>query len=240
MHNIEQLRHELRKQGCPPASMQRMVQEVADHGEDLRQAALAEGLSTAEAEARAHDQLGEPVVLAERLMTALRQSFWCGRHPVISFCLLPLLLPPVIFTLSILLGFWLELAIGYGGSLDKVRGIIDRQPEKLYEFVLAVHTANYVAIALVTIVFCWLARRSAQGFKWMLIACAICSLHALFYHIKIVPHNFSIGYLYYHYRLVNLVAAGVPWLVMAAAYAWQLKRGKHFKKSLSISQSVAA
>jgi hypothetical protein len=235
MHKIEQLRHELLKQGCPPTSLQRMVQEVADHGEDLHQSALAEGLSASDAEIRAQAQLGEPVVLAERLVTALKRSSWCGRHPVMSFCLLPLVIPPVIFTLSIFLGFWLELAIGYGDSLDKVRSLLN-QPKTAYGFYLAVQGARFVAIAMVPAVFCWLARRSALDFKWVLIACVLCSLHSLFYYVIIVPHNLSIGYLYHHYQLSSWVAAAIPWLVMAATYAWQ----RRFLENFSDAQSVAA
>jgi len=62
---IEQLRGRLLKLGCPIRHTRRLVREVGDHREDLKQAGLAEGLSEAEAEAQADASLGDPLVLAE-------------------------------------------------------------------------------------------------------------------------------------------------------------------------------
>ncbi|MGA8493416.1 MAG: hypothetical protein WB711_23545, partial [Terriglobales bacterium] len=111
---IEPLRRRLLELGCPIAQMRRLVREVADHREDLRQAALAEGLSGADAEARANTQLGDPLVLAEQMMVALRRSTWWGRHYVVTFGLLPLLAYPILWALFLLLQMALGFALGYG------------------------------------------------------------------------------------------------------------------------------
>jgi hypothetical protein len=55
---IEPLRRRLVELGCPRAQVRRLVREVADHREDLKQAAVVEGSSGADAEARANAQLG--------------------------------------------------------------------------------------------------------------------------------------------------------------------------------------
>src|ERR1044071_4054712 len=75
--------------GCPVSLARRQVRELADHREDLKLTAMEEGLSEADAEKRADEQLGEPVALAEYAVKVLRQSSWWGRHPIIGFCLLP-------------------------------------------------------------------------------------------------------------------------------------------------------
>lgn len=175
---IEQLRRRLVELGCPIAQMRRLVQEVADHREDLKQAALAEGLAEVGAEVRADVQLGDPLALAEHLMTAQRRSSWWGRHFVITFCLLPLLAVPVLWVLLLFLDLSLEFALGYGWDSKKLH-VAAGNPVSFHHLAMAVHCADYVAIALVTLLFCWLARRSAVSLKWMVTACAICSLHAL-------------------------------------------------------------
>ena len=88
---IGQFERRLLELGCPATQARDKARELADHHADLKQAALEEGFSETEAEARAAAQLGEPAGLAERLARAMRQSSWWGRHPVIGFCLLPLL-----------------------------------------------------------------------------------------------------------------------------------------------------
>lgn len=102
---IEQLRRRLVDLGCPITHVRRLVQEVADHREDLKQAALSEGLSESAAEIHADTLLGKPVELAERLTLALRQSSWWSRHFIIGFCLVPLLAFPLLWTLFVVLGF---------------------------------------------------------------------------------------------------------------------------------------
>src|SRR5436189_4610752 len=86
---IEQFKRRLIELGLPMDRIRRNIQELADHHEDLKRDALEEGLSEAAAEARATERLGEPVALAERVAAVLRNSSWCGRHPVFSFCILP-------------------------------------------------------------------------------------------------------------------------------------------------------
>src|SRR6185312_6196639 len=78
------------------------------HHADLKHHAMEEGLSEADAEARADQRLGEPVALAECLASALRQSSWWGRHPVIGFALLP----PLGILLLLSLGLLLDSFIG--------------------------------------------------------------------------------------------------------------------------------
>src|SRR3954452_7058489 len=108
--SIQQLERRLFELGCPPQKLRRKVRELADHHEDLKHAALEEGLSESDAEARADEQLGEPAGLAEQIVCVLRRSSWWGRHPIIGFCLLPLLalLPATGLCLMVLCGaFWL-------------------------------------------------------------------------------------------------------------------------------------
>src|ERR1051326_6459205 len=88
---IERFQRRLLELGCPGKKVRRAAQELADHYEDLKQAALEDGLSDAASEERAAGLLGEPIALAERTAAALRHSSWWGRAlpPRGVFFLLP-------------------------------------------------------------------------------------------------------------------------------------------------------
>jgi hypothetical protein len=49
-------------------------------------------------------------------------------------------------------------------------------------------------IGLFAVRFCWLARRSAAGLKWAIIACVTSAIQGLFFHIKLTAHDLTIGY----------------------------------------------
>lgn len=189
---IDQLRRRLMDLGCPMVHMRRLVQEVADHREDSKQAALSEGISETAAEIHAETLLGDPRDLAERLVMAVRQSSWWGRHSIIGFCFLPLVAAPVLWGSLMFLGLWLEFAMGYGLNQNRLHIAID-DPGSFRHIVMVVHCVDYLAIALVTLLFCWLARRSALSLKWTLAACVSCSLSAMFSWVSIVPHSLIVG-----------------------------------------------
>src|SRR5579872_481975 len=150
---IEQFKWRLVELGCPAAPLRRKVRELADHHEDLKQAALEEGLSEAAAAARADELLGEPVALAERFAFAIRISSWWGRHRILGFCLLP----PLGILILTCLGLALEGLVGrLYFTPDQMRALVEEGPDpKFYQ--IAVESAYFVAITLTAILFCWFA-----------------------------------------------------------------------------------
>jgi hypothetical protein len=222
---IAQLRFRLLELGCPVARVQRMVREVAEHREDLVQAALAEGWSAPEAGAEADARLGNPLVLAEDLMTSERRAAWCGRHRVIAFGLLPLLTFPILWALILCLDLTLGYACGFGWNHNQLRAVADN-PATFQYLVMAVNGANYVAIAMVTFLFCRLAGRSAAGRSWMLLAGLICALYSLFIGTQLSPHNFSLilG------SRPHWIQAAIPLLVFGFAHWNQQRRVRQVLK----------
>ncbi|HUJ71169.1 MAG TPA: hypothetical protein VLZ30_02930 [Verrucomicrobiae bacterium] len=225
---IEQLRRRLVELGCPIGYMRRLVREVADHREDLKQAALSEGLSEFAAATRADTQLGNPHDLAERLVTALRQSSWWGRHFIIGFCLLPLVAAPVMWCLLLIAGLWLDFAMGYGLNASRLHFAADN-PDSFRHMATAVHGTDYLAITLVTLLFCWLARRSALSLKWTVAACAICSLYALFSRVTIVPHAFSLGISW----APQWIRSAIPLLTVATIHLFQWRTVRGFRENVA-------
>src|SRR5262245_29922509 len=82
---IERFQRRMIELGCPGKRIRRVTQELADHYEDLKQAAIGDGLADEAAKERAEALLGEPTALAERAAAALRHSSWWGRHRVLGF-----------------------------------------------------------------------------------------------------------------------------------------------------------
>jgi hypothetical protein len=226
---IEPLRRRLVELGCPRVQVRRLVQEVADHREDLKQAALLEGLSEADAESHANAQLGDPLDLAEHLMVILLRSSWWGRHFIVGFCLLPLLAVPVLWALLLFLNLSLEFALGYGWDREKLHVAADN-PVAFHHLVVALHCADYVAIALVTLLFCWLARRSAVSVRWMLTSCGICSLYALFFWVAIKPHHFALGITWNP----QWIRAAIPLLIAGAIYAFRRRTTHDFQEKVTV------
>lgn len=224
---IKQLQCRLVELGCPRAQLQRLSREIAEHRDDIKQAALAEGLSDAGADAQVNAKLGDPHYLAEHQMAMLRQSSWAGRHAVISFCLLPLLTVPVLWALLLFLNLYMEFML-YGWN-DRKLHEAGNNPVIFHHVVIEVHCADFAAISLVTLFFCWLARRSAVSLTWMMTACGICSLCALFIWVQIHPHNFAVGIS----RNPQWIRAAVPLLIASAIYARRRQKSQIFREKVS-------
>ena len=218
---VVQLERRLADLGCPDRLRERRIREVADHYEDLKLAALEEGLAEADAEARANALLGEPVALAEQLAVVLRHSSWWGRHRIIGFCLLP---PVGIFAASVLSLF---LVLGGLRSFFSAAewAVLADQGSGFGLLVRGVQLANYAATAATTLLFCWLAQRSISGPRWAILACGVASLQSFFGYCRIAPHAVSIGYSF----SPDWICALIPLLIAAATWARQSEPSKAFR-----------
>ena len=229
---IEPLRRRLVELGCPLAQVRRLVREVAEHREDLKQAAVSEGMSWADAEARANAHLGDPLALAEELMAALRRSSWWGRHYVVTFGLLPLLVYPILWSLLLVLQMALEFALGYGWNWKKLH-MVANNPVAFHHLAVAFQFMDYSAIVLVALLFCWLARRSGVSLKWMVTACTICSVVAVIMYAKLEPHSFFLGFSMNSHLHMPWYRGAIPLLVAGAVYVFQRRTRQRFQEKIA-------
>jgi hypothetical protein len=227
---IAQFERRLVELGCPWRRLREKVRELAEHHQDLKQAALEEGLTDAEAEGRADAQLGDPMVLAENAVMLLRQSSWWGRHPIIGFCLLPPLgfIPAWAACWGMVLGAcWLAGNIfGPAYAIDeRLASAFSDDPALFNGYVTPANFGlTLAAVLLIVLVFCQLARRSAAGPKWMLTACGVCSLSSYFSFAAIEPHNVTVGYWFgLLWRYPQWIYAGVPLLAGVAIFLGQCR-----------------
>ena len=214
--------------GCPRRWLRDKVRELADHHEDLKQAALDDGLPEQEALARADAQLGDLVALAENAAALLRQSSWWGRHRIIGFCALPpLAFGPVWLCCALILAGFFRLLGWFSGPaydfLSPAHALTD-DPDAFRALAEPVNAAlNFSAFLASGLVFYWLIRRSAAGTKWTWIALGACSLNGLFTSAGIGPRAVYIGY---SAMPVNWTYAAAPLLVAVAAFLRQRKMEK--------------
>ena len=164
--------------------------------------------------------------------SALRQSSWWGRHPIVGFCVLP--------PFAIVVATIASLASGWGLfrlflTTEEWRALIDAGagPELLSG---TFHGGYSVVIGLMAIVFCWLARRSVSGLTWALVACGLCALHSLFFQLWVAPTYVAVGY----YLRPNWIGASIPLLVAAATVFVQRRMTNRFKYAFVAPWMTAA
>lgn len=223
---IAQFERRLGEMGCPLRRMKANVQELAEHYEDLKQAAMNEGLSEKEANAQASAQLGNPIMLAENAVTLLRQSSWWGRHPIIGFCLLPL--PGFILGWSL---YWSSIAgLGRLGALFGPAYNLDKQsldalnsdPKVFHTFADPLNAGVGVVTTLIVLTtLYWFARRAALGLKWILVACVACALLNIFTYSQVFPHSLVYGLAFYS---PHWLTALLPLLIGIALFIVQRRR----------------
>ena len=228
---IAQFERRLVEMGCPGRRLTEYVHELAEHFEDLKQAALEEGLPEKDAEAQARELLGDPVFLAENAVTILRQSSWWGRHPVLGFVVLPwpafivagLVSWGILAGLCWLLGFIFGPAYRVDASIGHA---LSDNVEAFKTFVAPFNTGTHLgAVFLVPLVFCWMARRAAMGLTWMLAACASCAFISIYAISEIRPHQviFMVSS-----NPSNQLLAATPLLVAIGLFIGQRLRARRF------------
>ncbi len=208
---LRQIERGLTELDCPSAQLRRHLRELAEHHDDLKRNALEEGLSEAEAEARTDKLLGEPAVLAAQLATALRQSSWWGRHPIVGFCLLP---PVAIFSFF-LLTLWFDYGICYISLPQEQISNLANGGRELTFCQWLVTGDFYASTTLAAALFASLARRTIAGMKWTFAACVLCALFGACFYVTITPHWITLG-LRNHLQWTGLllplaVAVGAWW-----------------------------
>jgi hypothetical protein len=222
---IQELGRKLLRQGVPRRHAARIVQELVDHRDDLEAEGRAAGQSLEAARSAASEKLGDIYELAEELLATRRRSYWYGRHPLISFVLLPL---PAFLLL------FLFIALLFLGAVMPWSEHQESLPEPNWAAVrVGVYSVLCMAITITAAFTCYLARRCYCGFRWAMTGCAVVFVHALLFHIGFVQSD-GTGYaiwMGYGLRWLNfaeLIAWAVPVLAFALYYFY-LRRAQLIK-----------
>jgi hypothetical protein len=213
---IDQLRCRLVELGCPRSRLNRITREVADHREDLILAATRSGQSMSGASEAANRQLGDPLTLADDLMNTFRCSSWWGRHYLFAFGFLPLVAFPLVWGLFMYIQFQLAYAIGFHFDYQRLHAI-GNNPVTFHHWATFAYACDYAAITLVSMLICWLARRSGVSLLWMTIACLVGATYALVTYTHISSHNYFVG-LTFHPQWIR---AAIPASIAVATCLYQ-------------------
>jgi hypothetical protein len=174
---LDEVRERLAKQCLPNAYVQRFVQELSDHLQDIKE----ENMST---EANVYSRLGEPKQVAEAATTTYRRRSFLGRHPAAAFLVFgvsPVALLAALFVVAFvavlglsevceLLGFDIQ---PFFASMSH----FEPSASAVLPYVLSLLTIVIPCI-FASILYCRLARRLGLGKKWMLLSCAILAILA--------------------------------------------------------------
>jgi hypothetical protein len=170
----EELSRELLRQGLPPAYVERLVQELCDHLNDVMEESRS---MEADRSSLAAERVGRPSNLAAAAVAEYRKRAFSRNHPVVMFAVLPILLLPVLWA-----GLFVAEALvclGVGEMPTSYRGlrIISYGESGLL----------LVPAAASAVVFCRSARRNGMGWRWPLLTTGILAVFAGVFFCTVIP-----------------------------------------------------
>lgn len=180
LDSIDGLRARLLGIGIPAGYVARLTRELEEHRRDVLEELRDAGVSGGAAELEVNARMGSFDELAVQLSTTLRRSTWCGRHPVVIFCVLPVLT----FMASFALALALVIGVAEVAGWQEYRAKLTPG-----HWMLATGLAQGVRWALFAAIpfwFCWLARSAFCGYRWAFATCLVFSLHGLLHQFSIV------------------------------------------------------
>lgn len=142
---LDRVREWLAKHALPPSYVQRFMEELRDHLDDLKEESM---------EADAISQLGEPEHVAEAAITAYRRRSFVGRHPTAAF---------LVFGISPLASFIILLA-----TVALVTLLVSCDENDWVGALMIVFCST-----IATIFYGELAAWLGLGKKWTLVSCAV-------------------------------------------------------------------
>lgn len=167
---FRELQARLASQGLPRHYVQRLVEEMTDHFQDLKEETMGQ---LAEPYAR----LGEPQQIADAAVAAYRRRSWIARHPTMAFLVFAVS-PILSLVASCFVGVLLLALAAHGlGFIDENGQHLGSSAAAWLVYLLPVVTIVLPAAAL-TAAYYGLARWAGTGRRWMLVSCLVISVLA--------------------------------------------------------------
>ncbi len=245
---------ELRRQGLPRAYIQRLLEELDDHLADLQDErspdmdtarkpeSITSEVKTPKLESARvlnfQERLGNPVQLADFAAKQYHNRSFLGRHPILTFLVLPL--PLIILELVAIFLSLCLLGTAIGGWLE---GFVELDHPLLGSIMLALLARVVIVLPPLgtDLLICRLARCNTLNWRWPIAACCLVALFcAVFYvswSLPTAPGNgqFMIGFDLSSAPLWMLLsflpkfalALGVGLLLVKRAMRLQTRGGSH-------------
>jgi len=166
---LDDVQKRLLRQGLPPSYVQRFMEELTDHLDDLKGENMEGDKSS---------KLGDPEQVADNAVAAYRRRSSFGRHPVARFLVFgvsPFVTPVALFVVSVCL-------IGLVAALCERLGLLSNEgrliPNGPVEHLLSVSFSVIPAI-LTTVAYCKLAKWLGIARTWMVVSCVVLAAMAI-------------------------------------------------------------
>lgn len=175
---LEHVAADLVRRGLPVDYAERATTELTDHHRDLVAELRANGIDNTAADAEAANRLGDSHALVRKTVREYQRRHWCGRWPLLSFILGPVLL--VFFTWSAftLVAYcicWPLEQMGFSPDLNS-DGILSSAE---YAESFAAHAiCLFIAPAVSLLILAHFARRAAMGSVWLWLSTIVLSVFA--------------------------------------------------------------
>ncbi len=185
---FRELKYKLLRKGIAPSYVDRLIQELSEHQEDLKSGEFAEHQDTHLAEIMAAQRLGSVDELAENICDRMRQRTFIGRHPWVSYLFLPILT----FAVGLaLIGLALSGAEWLRAELTGA-GFEDDAPDWAYPVLLCVtYLLKYGLTAIIAYFLCRIAMRTFCGIRWATIGVLSMVIFSLFIWMHVLPPDES-------------------------------------------------
>lgn len=184
---LKELKGKLLRKGMAPEYVNRLIQELSEHQEDLKSREFAEHQDPRIADMMAARRLGGVDELADTICGRMRERTFIGRHPWVSYVLLPIL------------AFAVSMAVvGLGlSAVEWLRtlwtGEVDTDaPRWAYRVLLVLSFfLKYGLTALIAYMVCRAAMWTFCGIRWAAIGIMVFAVFTLFVSIHVLPPDES-------------------------------------------------
>ena len=165
---LDQVRAKLARKNLPPLYSERLLSELSDHVTDFLEDPMSTD-ATKDLGGLAR-QLGVPSHIASAAVRERRQAHFGGRHPLLSFVVLPVILLPMMWAASIVAVLLVAKLLGFESGRAP-SPVMDQWGQWTVPGVTFASLA--LPIALCATLMCWLARRTAVNRKWLIAGCSL-------------------------------------------------------------------
>jgi hypothetical protein len=202
---LEELREQVRQQGLPPQYVERLLQELSDHFQDIQ--GEKKGMD-AEKVCIPGTRMGEPGDLAQFIGSEYRKQHLGQKHPVVMFAVMPVLLLLAIWAGLMLVAFIIESVLG-----EAAGPVVDAFTAQLVNYGVI-----WLPVGLTTVIFCRAARRRRVDRRWSLLTAATLAIFPGM-TVSLTPSTLLIG-LFPAITLVTFIQVVLP-LAICGWYSWR-------------------
>lgn len=153
---LEELREQFSHHALPPSYIERLVEELSDHFNDIMEESMGKEAEDARGAA---DRLGVPSDLARAAAAGYLKRSFCLKHPLLTFIVLPVPLLVILSCVSLLVGFGIGRAVG----------LLPGESRTAITAFLMCWTPLFIS----AVIFCRMVQLSGQRWQWALCACSV-------------------------------------------------------------------